>query len=123
MNSLLISRLLFLLLLVLASPLARAQGPVATLPGYWNLETNLTTRDYTLVRFYNGQDQLVYEETIHNRCLDLSKRPARRRRTSAQLTLALQQVLRNPTIATQNLTLVAQQLGSTRRVQHLYATQ
>lgn len=38
---------------------AQAPAPPAASGGYWNLETNLTTRDYTLVRFYNAHDQLV----------------------------------------------------------------
>ena len=42
------------LLLLLGSLAGHAQGPPpAALPGYWNLEINRTTRDYTIVRF-NG---------------------------------------------------------------------
>ncbi len=110
---------LALLLLLLISSRAQAQTTPA-LPGYWNIETNLTTRDCTLVRFYNGQDQLVYAERLPNLCLDLSKGSGRcRRRAASRLNAALQQVLRNPT--GQATTLVAQQFGVDRRVQRVYA--
>ena len=114
---------LVLLFLSLAS-LAHAQtAPIAAnaLPGYWNIETNLTTRDYTIVRFYNGQDQLVYEERLDNLCLDLSRRPRQCRRLKSQLGIALQQVLRNPA-ASQSAGLLATQFGPDRRVQRGYAS-
>jgi hypothetical protein len=109
---------LALLLLLLVSSRAQAQTTPA-LPGYWNLETNLTTRNYTLVRFYNGQDQLVYEERLPTLCLDLSKGSVRcRRRAASRLNVALQQALRNP--AGPATALVAQQFGIDRRVQRVY---
>ena len=91
------------LLLVLGSLSGHAQDPPpATLPGYWNLETNRTTRDYTIVRFYDGQDQLVCETRLPGRGLDLARGPARRRQFMAGcLTLALQAVLHDPARAPQ----------------------
>lgn len=111
-----------LALCLLISTLATAQAPLSrpVLPGYWNLETNLSTRDYTIVRFYNGLDQLVYEERLPNLCLNLSDGTGHCRRTSRQLSKALQQVLRTPPVATQ-ATLLALQFNSKRRVQRLYA--
>lgn len=115
-----ILRLSALLVCLCFTTLAPAQTAPVALPGYWNIETNLTTRDYTIVRFYNGQDQLVYEENLPNLCLDLSRRKARGRRISQQLTVALQQVLRDPATA-QPATLLAQQFGPGHRVPRVYA--
>lgn len=117
-----IFRLSLLLFLFSVSPLAQAQAPAASSAraGYWNVETNLTTRDYTIVRFYNGQDQLVYEETLPNLCLNLAARRGPCHRATRQLNLALQQVLRDPA-AGQDNTLLAQQLGQSHRVQRVYA--
>ena len=116
--------LLSLLLFVFTSLQARAQAPAATPApaGYWNLETNLTTRDYTTVRFYNGQDQLVYEETLPNLCIDLSRNAGLCRHTKAQLTATLRQVLLTPADAARPSGLLAAQLGPDRRVQRVYAS-
>ena len=113
---------LVLLFLSLASLVQAQTAPAAAnaLPGYWNIETNLTTRDYTIVRFYNGQDQLVHEERLDNLCLDLSRR-RQCRRIKSQLGTALQQVLRDPA-ANQPVRLLAAQFGPNRRVQRGYAT-
>jgi hypothetical protein len=115
-------RLSLLLAFLGFAPLAWAQAPAATsaVPGYWNTETNLTTRAYTIVRFYNGQDQLVYEEFLSNFCLDLSRRPGLCRRTKSQLDETLQRVLRDPALA-RKPTLLATQFGQDRRVQRVYA--
>ncbi|HEX8429151.1 hypothetical protein [Hymenobacter sp.] len=120
-SSLLFRLLTFSLFLLISSPTWAQTPPAApTLPGYWNLETNLTTRNYTIVRFYNHQDQLVYEEQLDNLCLDLGKGNGRCRRTTRQLNTALQRVLRNPSTTTE-ATLLAAELGGNRRVQRLYA--
>ena len=115
-------RLSLLLVFLGVAPLAPAQTPAATsaLSGYWNTETNLVTRDYTIVRFYNGQDQLVYEELLPNFCLDLSRRPGLCRRTKSQLDQTLRLVLRDPGLA-QKPTLLATQFSQNRRVQRVYA--
>ena len=89
--------------------------------GYWNAETNLTTRNYTIVRFYDGQDQLVYEERLDNLCLDLAKGNGRCRRTSRKLATTLQLVLRESSVCASG-TLLAQQFNSTRRAQRAYAS-
>lgn len=108
-------------MLLLASQAPAQTAPAATsaaLPGYWNTETNLTTHDHTIVRFYNGQDQLVYEETLPN-CLNLARRGPRQRAT-ARLNLALQQVLADPAAA-QGTALLAQQFGRGQRVPNAIA--
>lgn len=108
-------------LCLLAARVSPAQAP-ADLPGYWNLEINLNTHDYTIVRFYDGHDQLVYEERLPGLCLNLSKGPRRcRQHISQQLTLALQAVLRDPAHAAQATAMLGQQLGHNRREQRLYA--
>ena len=108
------------LLLLFGSLAGHAQGlSPAALPGYWNLEINRTTRDYTIVRFYDGQDRLVHEERLAGLCLDLARPGRRSRRTAHQLNQALAHVLRDPAAAP---TVLAQQLGQDRRLQHLYAT-
>jgi hypothetical protein len=108
------------LLLLFLSITAQAQTRPAAQPGYWNVETNLTTRDYSVVRFYNAQDQLVYEERLPNLCLDLSHRTGSRR-VRRQLNGDLQLVLRNPTIIAQTSDLLARQFGQSRQVQRTYA--
>jgi hypothetical protein len=121
MKNPIIFRLSVLLLLLCLAPLAQAQTlPAASLPGYWNIETNLTTRDYTIVRFYNGQDQLVYEETLPNVCLDLSRRPGRCRRTKSRLDVALQQMLQSPATG-QSAALLAGKFSPNRRAPRTYA--
>ncbi|OON69429.1 hypothetical protein [Hymenobacter sp. CRA2] len=89
--------------------------------GYWNLETNLITRDHTVVRFYDAQDQLVYETRLNDLCLDLSRGNGLCRRTAQKLNLALQTVLLNPRGAEQAVAALSQQLGQNRRVQRIYA--
>lgn len=97
-------------------------APSTDLPGYWNTEISLTTRDYTIVRFYDGQDQLVYEERLPRLCLNLSKGSRRcRQRTSRQLTQALQLALHDPAHAAQATAWLTQQLGQDHREARLYA--
>ncbi len=110
------------LLFVFASTQVQAQTPPAARPGYWNIETNLTTRDYTIVRFYNGQDQLIYEEQLPNLCLDLARPSALCRRTKTQLDLALQQVLAAPANQPAPTSLLAQQLGQSHHAMRVYAS-
>ncbi len=123
MKTSILVRLSLVLFLLLLSPLTHAQTrpTAAARPGYWNVETNLTTRDYTIVRFYNGQDQLVYEESLPNLCIDLAPRKGICRRTTRQLNKTLEQLLRDPAAAGQTTTLLAQQFGQNRRVQRVYA--
>lgn len=119
MKAITVFRLFLVLSLSIISLQTNAEMP-ATIAGYWNIETNLTTRNYTIVRFYNSQDQLIYEEQINNLCLDLNKGTGRCRRTTRQLNTALQRVLRNPETATPT-SLLASGLGRNRRAQRLYA--
>ncbi|HEX8328479.1 MAG TPA: hypothetical protein VF629_13130 [Hymenobacter sp.] len=107
------------LLLNCGTALAQTAPNASSATGYWNTETNLTTRDYTIVRFYNDQDHLLYQERLDGVCLDLSRRRVRRR-TSAKLNAALQQVLQDPS-ASRSLNLVAQQLGTAQRTPRAYA--
>ncbi len=121
MKTAVILRLSLALFVLLLSTRARAQSALPASAGYWNIETNLTTRDYTLVRFYNAQDQLVYQERLDHLCLNLVKGTGLCRRTGAQLNLVLARVLADPPAAQQSNTLLAQQLAQNRRVQRVYA--
>lgn len=117
-------RLAFGLLFLLASPLAQAQttpAPAPAQPGYWNVEINRATRDYTLVRFYDGQDRLVYEERLDGLCLDLSRATRRCRCTKRQLDAALQAALRDPATPGQPADRLARLFGADRRVLRAYA--
>lgn len=110
--------LLLVLLATLTNAQSRSLQPVSK--GYWTVETNLTTRDYTIVRFYDAQVRLVYEERLPGLCLDLTAGTGLTRRTGRQLTLALHEVLKNPATA-ESTTLLARQLQPNRRVQREYA--
>jgi alpha-beta hydrolase superfamily lysophospholipase len=116
MKNAFIRRLSLLLVLFALASLAHAQTPAApsTPAGYWNVETNLTTRDQTIVRFYNDHDQLVYEETLPNFFLNMARRGPRHRAT-ARLNQALEQVLRDPS-AGQTNTLLAHLLAPNQRI-------
>lgn len=102
-----------------SAPSAQAQQPAPA--GYWNLETNLTTRDYTVVRFYNSQHELVHEELLNNLSIDLSKGTGLCRRTAHRLDVALQNVLANPAQAAEASARLAAQLGQNRRTVRVYA--
>jgi len=129
MKNSLLSRLSFLLILLALSiahahaQLAPAAGVPAAQPGYWNVETNLTTRDYTIVRFFDGQDQLVSEERLDNVSLDLTRRTHACRRAKRQLNQALLQVLRAPAAAAQTTAALAQELGRPQPPKQGYAAQ
>lgn len=123
MKATLLFRLAISLLCLVASSSSIAQiRPTPDVPGYWNVETNLTTRNYTFVRFYNEQDQLVYEERLDNLCLDLAKGNGRCRRASRKLANTLQRVLREPSVCASG-TLLAQQFSSKKRLPRAYAVQ
>jgi hypothetical protein len=117
----LLSLLFFFLLLAAPTQAQRRRAGQPALPGYWNLETNLTTRDYTIVRFYNDRQELLYEERLTGLCLDLSRGTGLCQRTARQLNGALAQVLGNPGQAALAMGALAQQLGQSRRVQRVYA--
>lgn len=114
--------LAFLFAFLLSSAAASAQTRLnkAPLLGYWNVETNLTTRDYTFVRFYNAQHQLVYEERLPDLCLDLGRSTGPCHRTTRQLNAVLRQVLQADPAALQPNQL-ALRLSQQRRVQRVYA--
>jgi hypothetical protein len=115
--------LVLVLLGMLLAPAAQAQTKTQPAPaagGYWNTETNLTTRDHTIVRFYNAAHELVYEERLDNICLEQGQNTACSRRTTRLLSQALQQVLTTPEAA-RTPGLLAQHLGTDRRLQRMYA--
>jgi hypothetical protein len=42
-------------------------------PVYWVVETNVYQKDFTILKFYNGQNQLIHEVTLDRSFLDISK--------------------------------------------------
>ena len=127
MKTALIFRLSILLVLLSVSMRSQAQASAPALAsapqsGYWNLETNLTTRDYTTVRFYTADDELLYTETLPNLCLDLSRGNRLCRHTKSQLNATLQRVMLDPAAATRQGDLLAAQFSADRHVQRVYAT-
>jgi hypothetical protein len=87
---------LVLLALACSPRIAAAHEGPTTSPGlgYWNVETNLATPRHSLVRFYNGQHQLVHEEGLRGRYLNQRRRL--RHRTVRHLNGVLARVLQAP---------------------------
>jgi hypothetical protein len=75
MKTLPLTALLFALSFAYACVPAPAQTPP---PGYWVVETNDRTHDHSVVQFYDLSDQLVYEERLEGRHLDVARRQTRR---------------------------------------------
>ncbi|MEJ8800458.1 hypothetical protein [Pontibacter sp. H249] len=75
---------------------ANSQSMEAAKEPYWVTETNAKLKNYTIVRFYNTQHQLVYEERLDGVHLD-----ATRKRTKRMLSKALQGVMQNNILASQ----------------------
>ncbi|WP_157579266.1 hypothetical protein [Spirosoma montaniterrae] len=76
-------------LFVLATVTTYAQSkraPIVAREGFWVTETPAKGQ-YTIVRFYTNQNQLVYEETIERR-LNIA-----RQQTKRQLNTALEQAM------------------------------
>jgi hypothetical protein len=63
-------------LVSLAGMMIIAIGAAAQTTGnnYWVVEGNVNTRDYTLIRFYDSANNLIHEETMQGKFLDISKR-------------------------------------------------
>ncbi|AHM62052.1 hypothetical protein D770_19005 [Flammeovirgaceae bacterium 311] len=41
---------------------------------YWVVETNVKKNSYSIIRIYNKHDELVYQERIEGKSLDIKKR-------------------------------------------------
>jgi hypothetical protein len=46
---------------------------------YWVVETNVYQKDFTILKFYNGQDQVIHEVTLDRSFLDISKERHKRK--------------------------------------------
>lgn len=68
--------LILLLSLVLAS---NAVAKPKAQHFYWIVETNVNDKSYSIVRFYNPEDQLVHEELVKNYYIDLNRSKDKRR--------------------------------------------
>ena len=63
------------LILSMAFQISQAQA-------YWVVETNARQKNFTVVRFYNRDDQLIYEERHQGIFLNPSKRKHKRKLNS-----------------------------------------
>lgn len=82
-----------LLMVALATPaVAQTQPTKPVAQGYWNIESNLRSREISTVRFYNDQHALVHEVQVPRQSLNLCRRRISPR-TIKQLNVALQQVM------------------------------
>jgi hypothetical protein len=46
----------------------------ASTGAYWVVEGNLNQKNYTLIRYYNAQNQLLREEVLKGKFLDINRR-------------------------------------------------
>lgn len=98
---------------------ATAHPKKIVLKGYWIVETTFTPQNYSIVRFYDSQDNPLYTERLADFLPNSSERT--RRRAFRQLSAVLQHVLREPMTPASGTTLIAQQLkaGETRVVKRV----
>ncbi|HWA35606.1 MAG TPA: hypothetical protein VG737_15800 [Cyclobacteriaceae bacterium] len=63
-------------LISLAGMMIIVMGAAAqtTSNNYWVVEGNVNTRDYTLIRFYDSANNLIHEETIQGKFLDINRK-------------------------------------------------
>jgi hypothetical protein len=53
----------------------RANTPYTTPDtGYWVVESNTHSKDFTVIKFYDAQHRLMYEERLEGVCLNIKKR-------------------------------------------------
>lgn len=90
-----------------------SEAPTIAKSGYWSLVTNQSTPDQTLVRFFNDQHELLYEERLVGLGLDLLESRAGHRQLARLLGTTLQQVQRM-----QNNSLVSKNLVALHRHAH-----
>jgi hypothetical protein len=88
-NLILKSALLLALLSTILSDSSLAQA-LPSAKNYWVVETNLKERNFSIVRFYNAANELIYEEKLNGVYLNIS-----RRKHVKRLNLALAQVNEN----------------------------
>ena len=59
---------------------AQEAAPLVPKGGFWIIESNMKTKDYTIVRFYTNADVLTYEEKLEGVYLNI-----RRKKTTKML--------------------------------------
>lgn len=74
---------------------AQASKPAT---GYWVVETNLHEAPYTIVKMYNLQNTLLYEERLEGKRLNI-----KRRRHVRMLNTSLNNLLKNTAVAQQGV--------------------
>ena len=73
-NTLIIASLMILSCVGTALPSEAAIPYTTPDTGYWVVESNQLTRDYTVIRFYDSQHRLLYEENLEGVYLNIKKR-------------------------------------------------
>jgi len=71
--------LLFLFVLLMPALAVHAQAKLNDLPekGFYVLISNKDSVNATTVQFYNDEEQLIYEEKVHGKKLNLSRKKVR----------------------------------------------
>lgn len=69
---------------------AQARRPDLPQAGFWVVETNPKAKTGSVVKFYNDYNQVIYEERLDGKCLDV-----RRAKTQAMLHRALDKAMVN----------------------------
>lgn len=60
-----------MIILVCGLPTSWAQVSTGA---YWVVEGNVNQKNYTLIRYYNAQNQLLREESLKGKFLDINKK-------------------------------------------------
>lgn len=55
----------------------------AQTPSYWTTQSNIHSKNFTIVRFYDNHDNLLYEEKLENQYLDIKKKSVIRKLNKA----------------------------------------
>ncbi|WP_448698067.1 hypothetical protein ACFGVR_14695 [Mucilaginibacter sp. AW1-3] len=70
-------KILFILLLVIASHFANAQKVPMSSNGYWVIESTKQTPKQSTIRFYNLSNELIYQETVSGKKLKVDNNHTR----------------------------------------------
>ncbi len=66
-------KLLGVTVIILVCGLTRSWAQAST-GAYWVVEGNVNQKNYTQIRYYNEQNQLLHEEVLKGKFLDINKR-------------------------------------------------
>ncbi len=89
-------KLLGVVMIILACGLMRSWAQAST-GAYWVIEGNVNQKNYTLIRYYNTQNQLLREEMLKGKFLDITKK-----RSKSYLDRRLAYVSSQPELSVRN---------------------